>query len=110
NREPLVAILADQFRRQPTAHWVSLLRGRVPVAPVRSMEAALDREELRERAMLASYQHAVLGHVTTVGLPIKMGEFAPTYRPAPGLDGDRTAGLAEAGAHRGDIEGRRSGR
>src|SRR2546429_8084377 len=44
NREPLIAILAHQFRGQSTAHWVSLLRGRVPVAPVRSMEAALDRE------------------------------------------------------------------
>ena len=108
NREPLIAILADQFRGQSTAHWVSLLRGRVPVAPVRSMEAALDREELRERAMLASYQHAVLGDVTTVGLPIKMGEFAPTYRPAPGLDGDRTAVLAEAGYQPDEIEGLRS--
>src|SRR6059058_4442043 len=62
NREALITILAAQLRRQPTAHWVSLLRGRVPVAPVRSMEAALDREALQERAMLASYQHAVLGH------------------------------------------------
>src|SRR5438874_1166984 len=57
NRDALVAILADQFRRQPSAHWVSLLRGQVPIAPVRSMEAALDLKELRDRTMLASYPH-----------------------------------------------------
>src|SRR5207248_2864729 len=105
NREPLVAILADQFRRQPTEHWVRLLRGKVPVAPVRSMEAALDLKELREWAMLASYRHAALGEVTTVGLPIKMGGFAPTYRPAPRLDGDRTAVLTEAGYQPDEIDG-----
>src|SRR5438876_1101295 len=107
NREALVAILADQFRRQPSAHWVSLLRGQVPIAPVRSMEAALDLKELRDRTMLASYRHPALGQVTTVGLPIKMGEFAPTYGPAPSLDGDRTAVLTEAGYRPDEIEGLR---
>src|SRR6184192_945568 len=107
NREALVAILADQFRRQPTAHWVSLLRGQVPIAPVRSMDAALDLKELRDRTMLASYRHPALGQVTTVGLPIKMGEFAPTYGPAPRLDGDRTAVLTEAGYRPDEIEGLR---
>jgi len=107
NREALVAILADQFCRQPTAHWVSLLRGQVPIAPVRSMEAALDLKELRERTMLASYRHPALGEVLTVGLPIKMGEFAPTYGPAPSLDGDRPAVLTEAGYQPDEIDGLR---
>src|SRR5205809_525492 len=30
NREALIAILAEQFRRQPTEHWVRLLRGHRP--------------------------------------------------------------------------------
>jgi crotonobetainyl-CoA:carnitine CoA-transferase CaiB-like acyl-CoA transferase len=105
NREPLIAILADQFRRQPTAHWVSLLRGKVPIAPVQSMESALDLKELRKRVMLASYHHAALGEVTTVGLPIKMGGFVPTYRPAPRLDGDRSTVLTEAGYQPDEIDG-----
>ena len=108
NRDALVAILAAQFRRHPAAHWIKLLRGQVPIAAVRSMEAALDREELRQRAMLASYRHAALGEVTTVGLPIAMGGFAPTYRPAPRLDGDRTAILSEAGYQPDEIDGLRS--
>jgi len=35
---------------------------------VRTMDAALDREELELRAMLAAYQHPALGTVTTVSL------------------------------------------
>jgi crotonobetainyl-CoA:carnitine CoA-transferase CaiB-like acyl-CoA transferase len=104
NREELLKTLRDRFRQQSTQHWVALLRGHVPVAPVRSMEAALAREELEQRAMLATYRHSTLGEVATVGLPIKMGGFTPAYRPGPALDGDRDAILAEAGYAPGEIE------
>lgn len=108
NREELLATLRDRFRQQPTAYWVGLLRGHVPVAPVRTMEAALDRQELEQRAMLAAYRHPALGEVTTVGLPIKMGGFTPEYRPGPTLDGDRDAILKEAGYAPAEIEALRN--
>jgi len=104
HRDELLTTLRERFRRQPTAHWVALLRGHVPVAPVRSMEAALDRKELEHRAMLAAYRHPALGEVTTVGLPIKMGGFTPAYRPGPALDADRDAILMEAGYGPAEIE------
>jgi crotonobetainyl-CoA:carnitine CoA-transferase CaiB-like acyl-CoA transferase len=104
HREQLLITLGERFRQQPTEYWVDLLRGDVPVAPVRSMEQALDRGELEQRAMLAAYQHPTLGEVTTVGLPIKMGGFTPAYRPGPALDGDRDAILTEAGYAPAEIE------
>jgi crotonobetainyl-CoA:carnitine CoA-transferase CaiB-like acyl-CoA transferase len=104
NREELLAMLRQRFRQQPTAYWLGLLRGHVPVAPVRTMEAALDREELGQREMLAAYRHPALGEVRTVGLPIKMSGFTPEYRPGPALDGDRDAILKEAGYAPGEIE------
>src|SRR5947209_938569 len=82
-RTAMVAILSEEFGRRPTADWIRLLRGRVPVAPVRSMEAALDATALAHRAMLAAYHHPILGEVKTVGLPITMVGFTPVYRPAP---------------------------
>ena len=97
NREALLPLLEARLRTHPTEHWVGLLRGRVPVAPVRAMGSALDRQELAERGMLATYRHAELGEVATVGLPIKMAGYRPTYRPAPLLDGDRAEVLAAAG-------------
>jgi crotonobetainyl-CoA:carnitine CoA-transferase CaiB-like acyl-CoA transferase len=104
HREELVAMLGARFRERPTAHWIRLLRGHVPVAPVRAMEAALDRDELEERGMLASYIHGALGEVSTVGLPIKMSGYAPAYRPGPLLDGDRAQILADAGYGPDEIE------
>jgi len=97
HRDELTKILEHRLREQPTDYWVKLLRGRVPVAPVRSMEAALDRKELEGRGMLATYSHAALGGVSTVGLPVKVSGFAPEYRPGPRLDGDSDAVLALAG-------------
>ncbi len=108
NREELLTILRQRLRKEPTAYWVDLLRGHVPVAPVRTMEAALDRDELEQRAMLAAYRHPALGEVTTVGLPIKMGGFTPEYRPGPALDGDRDAILKEAGYAPAEIEALRA--
>lgn len=97
NRLALVGLLGERFRQQPTTYWLGLLRGQVPVAPVRSMEAALDEAELRERSMLVAYSHPVLGEVKTVGLPIQMQGYEPTYRPAPALDADRVQVLASVG-------------
>lgn len=104
NRNALIGLLSQRFRQQPTAHWIRLLRGQVPVAPVRSMEAALDRAELADRSMLVSYPHPVLGQVTTVGLPIRIRDYAPDYRPAPELDADRDVVLGAAGYDAGGIQ------
>jgi crotonobetainyl-CoA:carnitine CoA-transferase CaiB-like acyl-CoA transferase len=103
-RNALTALLARRFIEKPTAHWIALLRGQVPLAPVRTMEAALDEAELEARGMLARYEHAALGEVRTVGLPIRLTGFTPAYRPGPRLNGDAPAILAEAGYAAADIE------
>jgi len=72
------------------------------------MEASLDRTELAQRSMLAEYSHPVLGHVTTVGLPIKIQGYVPAYRPAPRLDADRVAVLQAAGYDAADIDALRN--
>jgi len=97
HRDELLALLGAAFRRRPTADWLERLRGRVPCAPVRLPEAALQPDELLARDMLAAYSHPVFGDVRGVGLPLTMTDFAPTYRHAPALDGDRQAILGELG-------------
>ncbi len=90
HRAALVEVLEATLREATTAHWLATFRGVVPVAPVRSMAEALTESELRERAMLVSYEHPELGSVRTLGTPIRVGDFTPSYRPAPLL------GAAEA--------------
>ena len=104
NREELIAVLSARFAEEPNAVWLERLRGHVPIAPIRPMEAALDLEELRDRDMLAVYEHPVFGTVRSVGLPLKMGGFTPTYAPGPGLGADGAAILAELNASSDQLE------
>ena len=96
NREELLRILAEQFRTHPVSHWVGLLRGKIPIAPVRSPEDVLDDPELRERGLVVGYSHEQLGTVRTLRTPIDFGE-APVTRPAPRLDADRDEILRSLG-------------
>jgi crotonobetainyl-CoA:carnitine CoA-transferase CaiB-like acyl-CoA transferase len=89
NRSALLAVLADRFAERSSAEWLGLLRGSVPIAPVRSLAEAADPAELVERGMLAQYEHPRLGLVRQVGTPFRVSDSAPTYQPAPDLDGDR---------------------
>lgn len=97
HRVELLAILSARFAERSTEAWLATLRGRIPIAPVRSMEAALDRDELRSRRMLAEYDHPAFGSVRSVGLPLSMGGFDPRYAPGPALGADGPAILRELG-------------
>ena len=61
HRDELLAILSGRFAERSTAEWLDRLRGIVPIAPVRSLEQALDVDELRSRSMLAEYDHDSFG-------------------------------------------------
>jgi crotonobetainyl-CoA:carnitine CoA-transferase CaiB-like acyl-CoA transferase len=97
HRAELLAILSTRFAERRTADWLDRLRGRVPIAPVRSLEQALDVDELRGRSMLAEYEHPALGTVRSVGLPLTLGGYEPVYRAGPSLAQDGDAILRELG-------------
>ena len=97
HRAELLALLSARFLERSTGEWMGVLRGRIPIAPVRSMEEALDLDELRSRGMLAEYDHPSFGAVRSVGLPLTMSGFEPSYAPGPGLGADGEAILARVG-------------
>jgi crotonobetainyl-CoA:carnitine CoA-transferase CaiB-like acyl-CoA transferase len=97
HRGEVVGALSARFAVRTTGEWLATLRGVVPVAPVRSMEQALDVVELQGREMLAEYDHPSFGRVRSVGLPLHLGDFEPDYRPGPLLGADTEDVLAEAG-------------
>lgn len=97
HRDEVLARLGTRFAELPTAEWLGLLRGVVPIAPVRSMAEALDVGELTQRSMLAEYQDETFGRVRSVGLPLHVGGFEPTYRSGPSLGEDTDAILSELG-------------
>ena len=97
HRAETLAILEARFATRTTAEWLTALRGVVPIAPVRSLEEALDVDELQGREMLAEYEHPSLGMVRSVGLPLRVGDYAPSYRPGPALGADQEDVLRAAG-------------
>jgi len=110
NRDELVDRLSARFGELNTEEWLARLRGRVPIAAVRTLEEALEPDELAARGMLAGYDHPALGAVRSIGLPLSLGGFEAEYRPGPGLGADGDDILAEHGYAPGEIDAlRRAG-
>jgi crotonobetainyl-CoA:carnitine CoA-transferase CaiB-like acyl-CoA transferase len=97
HRDEVVGRLSQRFAELATTQWLELLRGVVPVAPVRSLAQALDVDELQHREMLAEYEDDAFERVRSVGLPLHVSGYTPEYRAAPGLGADLDAILAELG-------------
>jgi crotonobetainyl-CoA:carnitine CoA-transferase CaiB-like acyl-CoA transferase len=104
HRVELLAVLSRRFATDTTAHWIELLHGSVPVAPVRTAEEALAKDELLSLEMLASYHSPVFGDVSSIASPIGIDGYAPDYRAAPALGADTMAVLYQAGLSTSAIE------
>lgn len=104
HRSELSTILDPIFRSAPTSDWIERFGSRVPAAPMRGMDEALDPEVLLQRGMLAEYEHPVLGMVRSVGLPISLAGYSPHYTPAPSIGGDRLSILEGLGYGPEEIE------
>lgn len=97
NRDYVLEVLQSAFQRHSSTYWIDLLQGVIPIAPVRSMSSALDKDELDALGIRATYESAELGEVNSVGLPIRVSGYKPNYSAAPGLAAHQAELLAELG-------------
>jgi len=99
NLAALEAELAGRFRARPAAHWLALLdRKGVPCGPVNDMLQALDDPQTVAREMVVAVEHATLGPVKTIGLPVKFSRTPGKVRRGAPLYGEHTREiLAELG-------------
>ncbi|MFN3287790.1 MAG: CoA transferase, partial [Sphingomonadaceae bacterium] len=97
NRAQLTHELDAVFGQQPVAHWLALLQGKVPVAPVHGLGQALDHPYFRQTGMVTEVDHPARPGLKVLANPIKVdGERLPAA-PAPFLGDDTDAVLREAG-------------
>lgn len=97
NRPALTEILDGVFGAAPTAHWLELLAGHLPVAPVNGVDQALDNPYLKTTGMLDQVDHPDRAGLRVLANPIRLdGERLPN-RAGPLLGADTEAVLAEAG-------------
>ena len=71
HREQLLPTLAAAFKKHPTDHWLTTLRGRVPIGPVNSVAQALADPQITARDMIVETDHPTFGRTRHVASPVK---------------------------------------
>jgi crotonobetainyl-CoA:carnitine CoA-transferase CaiB-like acyl-CoA transferase len=97
NRDALTRALDDIFMTAPTAHWVALLSGHVPVAPVYGVDEAMDNPYLNETGMIQTVSHPDKAELRVLASPIKVDGNRLPSRAGPLLGADSDDILAEIG-------------
>lgn len=105
--DELEAELSEVLQQRTTEAWVDdLARERgLPVAPVHTVEEALDNEQTNARDVLTTLEHPAIGEVPVIEHPLNYTHADAGFdRPAPLLGEDTQAVLASAGYDREDLE------
>ena len=100
NRAPLTAALDAEMRKQPTAHWMKVLAGKLPIAPVLELGEALENPFLRTTGMVAHVPHPARPDMRVLANPIKINgqRLAQRVCSAPGADNAALVGDAQQAA------------
>jgi crotonobetainyl-CoA:carnitine CoA-transferase CaiB-like acyl-CoA transferase len=105
NREALAARIESITATEPRAHWLALLEANdIPCGPINDYAQVFADPQVLAREMVVETDHPALGHLRTLGSPIKMSATPPDVsRRAPQLGEHTDEVLAEAGFSVGEI-------
>ena len=113
NRAALAAAIESVTVHQPRSHWLAILEAHeVPCGPINDYAEVFADPQIVAREMVVETEHPVLGHLRTLGSPIKMsatptdprrrapllGEHSDEILAECGLSEDEIAALHRAGA------------
>jgi crotonobetainyl-CoA:carnitine CoA-transferase CaiB-like acyl-CoA transferase len=91
HRDPLTAELDREFRKQPTAHWMKVLGGVLPIAPVYDLDQALESPFLESNRMVAKVPHPARADMRVLSNPIKINGQRLSQRVCPPAGADNSA-------------------
>jgi crotonobetainyl-CoA:carnitine CoA-transferase CaiB-like acyl-CoA transferase len=97
NREPLTAELDREFRKKPTSHWLGVLGGVLPIAPVYELNEALEAPFVTKR-MVANVPHPSRRDLRILANPIKINGQRLSQKVCPPAGADNEAVLGEQAA------------
>jgi formyl-CoA transferase len=99
NRDALAARIESITVSQPRAHWLALLDANdIPCGPINDYAQVFADPQVLARGMVVETDHPALGHIRTLGSPIKMSATPPDVsRRSPQLGEHTHEVLAEAG-------------
>ncbi len=91
NREVLIPLLADVFRKRNVNDWIAALEpAGVPVGGINDIEQVFAHPQVQARAMKMEVPHPLSGTVPLVASPIKMSVTPPQCKFAPPTLGQHT--------------------
>ena len=93
-------------RTEPRAEWIELFEANgLPCGPINNYEQVFADPHILARQMKVETEHPTLGHIQTLGSPIKMSETPPiTGRRAPLLGEHTREVLREVGLAEDEID------
>jgi crotonobetainyl-CoA:carnitine CoA-transferase CaiB-like acyl-CoA transferase len=97
NRDVLIPLLADVFRKRAVNEWIALLEpAGVPVGGINNLAQVFEHPQVKARNMKITASHPLAGTVPLVASPIKMSVTPPQCRQAPPLLGEHTRQILES--------------
>jgi formyl-CoA transferase len=99
NHAALAARIEEVTAGQPRAHWLTLLEENdIPCGPINNYAQVLADPQVLAREMIVEVDHPTLGHIKTLGSPLKMSATPVEVRTRAPLLGEHTIEvLREAG-------------
>jgi crotonobetainyl-CoA:carnitine CoA-transferase CaiB-like acyl-CoA transferase len=83
--------VADRLRTQTRGHWIEKLTAAgVPCGSVRNLQEVFADPQLAARAMITEIEHATIGPLRTLGVPVKLSDTPGAVRTAPPTLGQHT--------------------
>jgi crotonobetainyl-CoA:carnitine CoA-transferase CaiB-like acyl-CoA transferase len=87
----LKPILAERLKTRTRGEWLTALMAEgVPCGSVRDVGEVLEDPHLQARGMVQAVEHAALGEVRVLGVPMKLSETPGTVRTGPPTLGQHT--------------------
>ena len=89
--DALRPVIADQLRTRPRQYWIdALARAGVPCGSVRRFDELFADPQLDAREMIAMVEHATIGPLKALGVPVKLSDTPGAVHTAPPTLGQHT--------------------
>jgi crotonobetainyl-CoA:carnitine CoA-transferase CaiB-like acyl-CoA transferase len=93
----LIPAIAGRLRTRTRAEWITVLtEAGVPCGAVRDVGEVIADPQLAARAMIEDVEHATLGTIRVLGIPIKLSDTPGAIRTAPPTLGEHTEAILTA--------------
>lgn len=92
HREELTQAIEAKLQTETTTHWLQLLNGELPAAPVYEVDQALNNPFVRDSDRIVEYPHPTRGTIKLLRSPIKVSGEDIEPKPGPQL-GEHTESL-----------------